>query len=43
MFEITNSTMVKSFNGYIVIIVMTNFRKQISIKVSWQFRKYFSA
>ena len=41
MFEIAKNTIVKDFDGYIVIIVAVNFRKNFSIKVSWHFRKYF--
>ena len=43
MFEIAKNMIGKSFNGYIVIIVVVNFCKNFSIKVSWHFCKYFSA
>ena len=43
IFEIAKNTITKNFNGYMVIIVVMSFRKNISIKVSWHFRKYFSA
>ena len=33
----------KNFNGYMVIIIMMNFHKKFSIKVSSHFCKYFSA
>ena len=43
MFEIAKNAIKKNLNGYIVIVVVTNFCKNFSIKVSWYFRKYFSA
>ena len=36
------NTIAKDFNGYIVIIVVMNFHKNFSTKVSWHFHKYFS-
>ena len=31
MFEIAKNAIAKSFNGYVVIVVVTNFRKNFSI------------
>ena len=40
IFEIAKKMIAKNFNGYIVLIVVMNFRKNFSIKVSWHFCKY---